>query len=157
MNDVGLLSAMYMDNAQYRILSGETDINNGSIYENFIAQELRAHGFELHYFQSKEIGEIDFLVVKNGKVLPIEVKSGRHYRSHAALDKLLAHGGYGIRRALVLSSANTGRETPIDYLPVYLIMFLEHDGLPSDMTFPKPSLDIAVSHRYRTRGANAHE
>ena len=80
---MGLLSAMYMDNVQYCILSGTININNGAIYENFIAQELRAHGFELHYFQSKEVGEVDFLVVKDGKVLPIEGKSGRHYRSHA--------------------------------------------------------------------------
>ena len=151
MNDVGLLSAMYMDNVQYRILSGETDINNGSIYENFIAQELRAHGFELHYFQSKEIGEIDFLVVRDGKVLPIEAKSGRHNRSHAALDKLLAQSGYGIRRALVLSPSNTDRAVPIDYLPVYMIMFLEHDGLPQDLTFPKPSLDLSVSPHFRNR------
>lgn len=149
MNDVGLLSAMYMDNVQYRILSGETDINNGSIYENFIAQELKAHGFELHYFQSKEVGEVDFLVVKDGKVLPIEAKSGRHYRSHAALDKLLAHDGYGIRRALVLSSGNASREAPIDYLPIYMVMFLEHDGLPPDLTYPRPSLDLPVSARFR--------
>ena len=154
MNDVGLLSAMYMDNVQYRILSGESDINNGSIYENFIAQELRAHGFELHYFQSKEIGEIDFLVVKDGKVLPIEAKSGRHYRSHAALDKLLAQGGYGIRRALVLSTGNADRAVPIDYLPVYMIMFLEHDGLPPDLTFPKPSLDLTVSPHFRNHRAD---
>ena len=151
MNDVGLLSAMYMDNVQYRILSGATDINNGSIYENFIAQELHAHGFELHYFQSKEIGEIDFLVAKDGKALPIEAKSGRHYRSHAALNRLLAQDGYGMRRAVVLSTRNTERAAPIDYLPVYMIMFLEHDGLPPDSTFPRPSLDLSVSPHFRNR------
>ena len=151
MNDVGLLSAMYMDNVQYRILSGETDINNGSIYENFVAQELHAHGFELHYFQSEGVGEVDFLVVKDGRVLPIETKSGRHYRSHAALDKLLAREGYGIRRALVLSTANADRDALIDYLPVYLIAFLDHDGLPPDLTFPKPSLDLAVSPHFGNR------
>ena len=151
MNDVGLLSAMYMDNVQYRILSGEIDVNNGSIYENFIAQELHAHGFELHYFQSKEIGEVDFLVVKDGKVLPIEAKSGRHCRRHAALDKLLASDGYGIRRAMVLSAGNTDKTTLVDYLPIYMIMFLDHDGLPPDLTFPKPSLDLAVSPHFRNR------
>lgn len=118
MNDVGLLSAMYMDNAQYRILAGEIGINNGSIYENFVAQELKAHGFELHYFQSEEVGEVDFHVVKDGKALPIEAKSGRHYRSHAALDKLLAHEGYGVQRAVILSTGNAARVAPIDYLPV---------------------------------------
>ena len=151
MNDVGLLSSMYMDNVQYRILSGTIDINNGAIFENFIAQELHAHGFELHYFQSREIGEVDFIVVKDGKVLPIEAKSGRHYRSHAALDRLLARQGYGIRRALVLSTGNTDRVSPIDYLPVYMVMFLDHDGLPSNLTFPKPSLDLSVSPHFKNR------
>ena len=155
MNDVGLLSAMYMDNVQYRILSGEIDVNNGSIYENFVAQELHAHGFELHYFQAKDVGEIDFLVVKDGKVLPIEAKSGRHYRVHAALDKLLAHEGYGIRRAIVLSSGNAHHEASIDYLPVYMVMFLAHDGLPSDLTFPRPSLDLKVSPPFRNRSKGA--
>ena len=149
MNDVGLLSAMYMDNVQYRILSGAVDINSGAVYENFIAQELRAHGFELHYFQSKEIGEVDFLVVKDGRVLPIEAKSGRHYRSHAALDRMLAQRGYGIRRALVLSTGNVNRVSPIDYLPVYMVMFIDHDGLPPNLTFPKPSLNLSVSPHFR--------
>lgn len=152
MNDVGLLSAMYMDNVQYRILSGAVDINSGAVYENFIAQELRAHGFELHYFQSKEIGEVDFLVVKDGRVLPIEAKSGRHYRSHASLDRMLAQRGYGIRRALVLSTGNVNRVSPIDYLPVYMIMFLDHDGLPANLTFPKPSLNLSVAQHFRRIG-----
>ena len=78
-------------------------------------------------------------------MLPIEAKSGRHYRSHVALDRLLAQRGYGIRRALVLSTGNTDRVSPIEYLPVYLVMFLDHDGLPPDLTFPKPSLDLPVS------------
>lgn len=90
-------------------------------------------------------------MVKDGKVLPIEAKSGRHYRSHAALDKLLAQGGYGIERALVLSLGNTDRDAAVDYLPVYLIMFLEHDGLPPDLTFPKPSLDLPVSPHFKNR------
>ena len=48
MNDVGLLAAMYMDGIQFRLLSGETDMNFGSVYENFVAQELCAHGFPLY-------------------------------------------------------------------------------------------------------------
>ena len=154
MNDVGLLSAMYMDNIQYRILSGAVDINNGSVYENFVAQELHAHGFELHYYQSKEVGEVDFLVVKDGKVLPVEAKSGRHYRSHAALNRLLARRDYGIGRAVVMSTGNTDRVPPIDYLPVYMVMFLDHDGLPCDLTFPRLSLDLSVSPYFRNREAN---
>ena len=63
-SDVGLLAFMYMDGLQLRILNREVDINFGSIYENVIAQELRAHGFDLYYYNSKKMGELDFLVEK---------------------------------------------------------------------------------------------
>lgn len=63
-SDVGLLASMYMDGLQLRILNREVDINFGSIYENVIAQELRAHGFDLYYYNSKKMGELDFLVEK---------------------------------------------------------------------------------------------
>lgn len=51
--DVGLLASMYADGLQLKVLSRETDINFGSIYENAVAQELKAHGFDLYYFNSK--------------------------------------------------------------------------------------------------------
>ena len=60
LSDVGLLAAMYADGLQIRILNKEVDINFGSIYENAVAQELYAHGFELYYFNSKKQGELDF-------------------------------------------------------------------------------------------------
>lgn len=146
MNDVGLLSAMYMDGVQFKILSGETAINNGAIYENFIAQELTAHGFPLHYFMGEDVGEIDFLVQHDGKVLPIEAKSGRHPKIHAALDNLLENHGYGVERAIVLSDYNTSRTPKISYLPVYLVMFLEHDQMPPDSVFKLPPLgDLKVN------------
>ena len=131
MNDVGLLSALYMDGIQHRILSDETDVNFGSVYENFVAQELTAHGFRLYYFNSEDRGaEVDFLIEKDGKVLPIEVKSGKNYKTHASLDHLLSVAEYGIERSLVVSNANSSDVEAIRYRPVYSLMFLEHDGLP---------------------------
>lgn len=144
-NDVGLLSAMYMDGIQFRILSGETNINEGAIYENFVAQELRAHGFDLHYFASDDIGEVDFIIQLDGKSVPVEAKSGRHYKTHAALDRLLGNEGYGIRHSLVLSDYNVSREEKIDYLPVYMVMFLEHDRLPDNATCVLPDLGVTVN------------
>ena len=149
MNDVGLLAAMYMDGIQFKILSGDTSINSGSIYENFVAQELKAHGFELHYFMSDAIGEVDFIVQLDGKSVPLEAKSGRHYRTHAALDRLLGNEGYGIRRSIVLSDYNVSREKGVDYLPIYMVMFLEHDRLPTDATYVLPSLDMTVNPRFK--------
>ena len=74
---------MYADGLQLRILKKEIDINFGSIYENAVAQELRAHGFELFYFQSKKQGELDFILEYQGDALPIEVKSGKGYARNA--------------------------------------------------------------------------
>ncbi len=63
LSDVGLLCSMYADSIQLRLLSGETDINYGAVYGNFVSQELRAHGFErLYYFKSRKQGEADFLI-----------------------------------------------------------------------------------------------
>jgi predicted AAA+ superfamily ATPase len=150
MNDVGLLSAMYMEGLQFRILSGETSINNGAIYENFVAQELAAHGFPLHYCMGENIGEIDFIIQYNGKVLPIEAKSGRRYRTHAALDNLLGNESYGLDSAIVLSDYNSSSSSGILYFPVYLVTFLEHDQLPEDAVFRLPSIgDLKVNPHFQ--------
>lgn len=142
MNDVGLLSTMYMDGIQFKILSGETSINNGSVYENFLAQELSFHGFPLHYYNGEDVGEVDFIIEKDSKVLPLEVKSGRHYKTHAALNGLLKKNDADIRRVIVFSNANASRYGKISYFPLYLAMFLDHDGLPSNAVYELPSLDI---------------
>ena len=71
LNDVGLLSALYMDGIQYRILSGETDVNFGAVYENFVAQELASKGFSLYYFNSEDRpAEVDFMIEKRRDVPP---------------------------------------------------------------------------------------
>ena len=64
----------------------EKDINYGAVYENATAQELTAHGFNRYYFNSRKQGELDFLIERNGEVLPIEIKSGKDYTRHAALN-----------------------------------------------------------------------
>lgn len=141
LNDVGLLSALYMDGIQYLILNGETDVNFGAVYENFVAQELASKGFPLYYFNSEDRpAEVDFLIEKDGSVLPIEVKSGKNYKTHASLNDLLAVSDYGVERAIVVSNANvsSGPDGRIRYLPAYYLMFLEHDGLPDETRFAPP-------------------
>lgn len=136
LSDVGLLSSMYAESIQLRILAGETDINYGAVYENFVAEELRAHGFERqYYFNSRKQGEIDFLISRGGVPLPIEVKSGRDYKKHYALDKILANLKYGLKSAIVLSNANVSVDGKITYYPVYMTMFIERDRVPSDMVY----------------------
>jgi uncharacterized protein len=138
LNDVGLLASCYLDGIQLKILSGETEINFGAIYENFVAQELHAHGFPLYYFNSRKVGEVDFLVEYDGRVTPVEVKSGEHYKSHPALNALLRNEAYGLKGAFVFSNANYSKDGGIEYLPIYFLMFMLKNPLPTDMIYELP-------------------
>ncbi|MBO4427181.1 MAG: ATP-binding protein [Bacteroidales bacterium] len=125
-NDVGLLAYQYANGIQLRILSGETNINFGAIYENAVAQELTAQGFEqLHYFNSKKQGEVDFVIEPgDGTVLPIEVKSGKNYEFHHALANILDNTEYRLSKAIILCNDNVSVDGGKLYLPVYMATFI---------------------------------
>ncbi|PST48857.1 hypothetical protein COO72_05765 [Bifidobacterium callitrichos] len=100
----------------------------GSFLENLIAQELLAHGFEPYYYDRARIGEVDFLVERDGQVIPIEAKSGKDYTRHAALNNLLAVKEWGLDQAIVLCADNVSvddDEPAITYMPWYMTMFIE--------------------------------
>lgn len=134
-SDVGLLAAMYMNGLQIRILNKETDINFGSIYENAVAQELHAHGLDLYYFNSKKMGELDFLIEYKGSVLPLEIKSGKDYTRHVALNNVLATANYTIEEGMVFSSNNVKTEGKVIYYPIYMIMFLQKEENVKSMIY----------------------
>ena len=127
LSDVGLLAAMYMDGIQLKLLNREKDINFGSIYENAAAQELKAHGYDLYYYNSKKQGELDFIIEKDGDVLPIEIKSGKDYARHAALDNVMSNPDYAIPSAYVFQNDNVKVEGKMIYLPIYMLMFLQKE------------------------------
>ena len=129
LSDVGLLASMYVDGLQLKILNREKDINFGAIYENAAAQELKAHGFELYYFNSKKQGELDFVIEYKGNVLPLEIKSGKAYTRHNALDNVLKDERYAISQALVFCNENISTVDKIVYLPIYMIGFLENEKI----------------------------
>ena len=128
LSDVGLLAKQYADGIQMEIINANDNINYGSIFENFVAQELHAHGFRLFYFNSKKQGEIDFLIEKDGKVVPIEVKSGKDYERHRALRNVLSNQDYNVEKGLVLCNANVSNDNNVCYMPIYMIMFMQHDN-----------------------------
>lgn len=139
-NDVGLLSCQYSDGIQLRILTGDDTINFGAIYENAVAQELLAHGFEnIFYYNSKKTGEVDFVMERNGKVFPIEVKSGKDYSRHRALNNILDCPEYTIPEALVLCNDNLSTDGKVRYTPVYMTMFI-HKESPTNIKF---NLDLS--------------
>ncbi len=137
LSDVGLLTSVYGRSSKLAVLMNDEGVNKGSIYENVVAQELNSHGYPLYYYNSKKNGEIDFVIEHNGKVLPIEVKSGKDYSRHSALDNVLGIEEYGIEEAYVLSNANVQRKGKITYLPIYMIMFIDEKA--SDFPDISPS------------------
>ena len=126
-NDVGLLASQYAGGIQLQILQGDVCINNGAIYENAVAQELHAHGWKLRYFNSKKQGEVDFLLEQDSEIIPLEVKSGKDYQRHVALNNLLSNEQYHIRRAIVLSNDNVSTIGNVLYIPIYMTMFIHHN------------------------------
>lgn len=141
LSDVGLLASSYMNNIQVKILNHEKDINFGAIYENAVAQELKAHGFDLYYFKSKKQGELDFIVENDGEVLPIEVKSGKDYKKHAALSNVMANEDYNIPAAYVFNNGNVEQIGRVIYLPIYMLMFLTKEKESGEMIY---KIDIDV-------------
>ena len=135
MADVGLLAAMYMDDIQIKILNHEKDINFGSVYENAAEQELKAHGFDLYYFNSKKQGELDFLLEHQGNVLPIEIKSGKDYKKHAALSNVMANAAYAIPEAFVFHNGNISTSERVSYYPIYMLMFIQKDRPQEGMIY----------------------
>lgn len=127
LNDVGLLFSTFTPIDVEKLLLKSEEINWGWAFENVVAQELRAHGRDsLFYFNNKKMGEVDFLIedCRSPKVIPVEVKSGKHSHSHAALDRLMKVENYHLERAIVLHRLNVERTEQIIYLPVYMAAFL---------------------------------
>ena len=131
MNDVGILSGIFYRNNITAIMSDIKSINLGSIYETVVAQELKAHGYDLYYYDNKKNGEVDYLIddADNLTNIPIEVKSGKDYNTHSVLDKFLSNKDYNIKRAYVLSNEQrVYTENEITYMPIYYIMFFQNDS-----------------------------
>ncbi len=135
LSDVGLLTTMYGKATKLKIVNGAAGINKGGIFENVVAQELTAHGYASYYYVSKKFGELDFVLEHDGLVLPIEVKSGKDYTRHSALDNVLNVEEYGIPEAFVFSSANVSVDGKVVYYPVYMAMFLSEE-IEADSILP---------------------
>ena len=100
----------------------------GYVYENVIAQMLRATGKQLFYHtiptsDGKKYYEIDFLIADEYKVSPIEVKSSG-YKSHTSLDVFCTKFSDRVRNKYIIYTKDLKREQGIDYIPVYMTMFL---------------------------------
>ena len=128
LSDIGLLTSLYGKTTQMTIMNDDKTLNVGAIYEDVVAQELMCHGYNCYYFNSHKQGEVDFIIEYKNKVLPIEVKSGKNYTRHSALDNILNNKDYGIEKAFVLSNANVSKKDNIIYYPMYMLMFIDYES-----------------------------
>ncbi len=131
MNDVGLLTGeLYKYNID-AVMNDRLSVNLGSVYETVVASELKAHGIkQLFYYDNKAHGEVEFILddYDNAAVLPIEVKSGKDYTIHRALNTFLSNPDYRVRQAYVLSNAREiSQKGCLTYLPVYFSMFIKEN------------------------------
>ena len=136
MADTGLLVTQafmnkpFAENDLYKaVLFDRLDINEGMIMENAVAQMLRCNGHKLYFYSRNDKEhrenhiEIDFLITKSNKTIPIEVKSG-NYKSHASLDKFQRKFSSHLGTPYILYTKDVMRKDNIIHLPIYMTMFL---------------------------------
>ena len=136
LNDVGILTNVLYKHNALPIINDVKSVNLGSVYESVVAQELTSRGVSVFYYDNKSKGEVDFLFddYDSLSVVPIEVKSGKDYTVHSALDQLVANPSYSIKKAYVLSNEREVSQLgKIIYLPIYYLMFLSQVSQPNSV------------------------
>ena len=129
LNDVGILTGLLYGNNIRAVLDDEKSINLGSVYETVAASELIAHGYKLFYYDNRNKGEVDYLIddYDSLSAVPIEVKSGKDYTVHSALNTFVQNEDYHIQKAFVLSNnREIVQKGKITYLPIYYVMFFQN-------------------------------
>ena len=125
-SDIGIFTGILYHSNIKPLLEDIRSINLGSVYETVVAQELKAHGHELFYYDNKRNGEVDYLIndYENISAVPLEIKSGKDYMVHSALNRFLSVEDYAIKRAYVLSNEGiVSEKNGVVYMPVYNVMF----------------------------------
>ena len=128
-SDIGLLTSTYPAETKIELINKNGDVNNGAHFENAVAQQLVANGFEPYFCKKNKIGELDFVIEMGGKVVAIEVKSGKTYKSHKALNNFLNVEDYHIEQAYIFSVGNVEAEGAVKYLPIYMCYLLKEQKI----------------------------
>lgn len=121
MNDTGLLMALYGFATKQALLNGNLKgFAKGGIYENFVAETLVKKGYTLHYYKPNDDSELEFIIEKDGEVIPIEVKAG----NTASKSLNLFMENYKPSKAIKLITGNVGEVDSKITIPHYLAMFV---------------------------------
>ena len=138
MSDTGLFTTMIFmnepvtgDNIYNRLLSDKLPANLGYLYENAVAQMIASSGRELYYHTWKKNNsthtyEIDFLLQKGTKIIPLEVKSSANIR-HESIDEFCRKYSKYVTSPLLVSQKDTGHAGQLEFKPVYMIPFILED------------------------------
>ena len=110
-------------------------INNGALFESFVAEELYNGCGKSYCYKKKSAGEVDFMIENDGMAIPIEVKSGSDYKKHAALDHLLEN--HSFNTAYILSPNNVETDGIKVYLTIYMAGFVASGTQNKDVVLEK--------------------
>jgi predicted AAA+ superfamily ATPase len=128
LHDTGILCSLLGKGIQYKLLTGELDINEGSIIENAVANMLVKNEISLNYYDKKSKIELDFVFFEDNKISVIEVKSGKSYKQHASLNKISEMFKDQIGRRIILCKQNVEvDESGAICLPIYMGMYIKKD------------------------------
>lgn len=100
-----------------------------------MAQAIRSKGFELYYYDTKKLGELDFVIQNGMKTDLLEIKSGNDYKKHNAINKALSISNWDFGNVYVFCKGNIEVTESITYLPWYLIMFYENNQIKENTIF----------------------
>ena len=133
MGDTGLLVTqiikMQKSNELYQsLIADKLGINQGMIFENVVAQMLRAKGDDLFFHEFSAVGddgkekkfEMDFLLVRKNKICPIEVKSSS-YRQHKSLDAFAEKYRLRIPQKYIVYTKDYQQVDDVTYIPIYMV------------------------------------
>ncbi len=138
LSDIGLFTTMLFNDSQNgiediykKLLSDTLPADLGYLYENVVAQAIRASGRELYYHTWKKEGsthsyEIDFLLTSKNKVIPIEVKSSAT-KNHKSIDNFAMKYSKYVGERYLLSQKDVGNIGTLKLKPLYMILNLLHD------------------------------
>ena len=133
--DTGLFTTLafkdkdFTENSIYeKLLNDKLSVNLGYLYENIVAQMLTANGNELFYYtfmneKTRHNYQIDFILARNNKICPIEVKSSG-YKTHASLDKFSEKYSGRIAEKYLVYTEDMQKDKDVLMLPVYMVPFL---------------------------------
>lgn len=122
LNDTGLLLYLYGPETKLAILNNTLKGNaKGGIYENIISELLLKRGYKLYYYKTQNSSmEIEFVIEKNGEVIPIEVKAGND--STPSLNSFI--NKYHPKVSYKFVNGNVGFLDGKKTLPNYMVMFI---------------------------------